>query len=133
MSEETTAVLQEDETCPAVGYQAVAVSVPVTVRPFARTGTTATRCCGTPLVKSGRDVGPGTKNGFCSFTIGQNLVVAIPVAFGAQASVGDAYVDCLGASAEEMDCDTLAAMTEPNQPEATVPADTATTTATTGT
>ena len=110
MVEDNVTTLQENETCPAVGYQAVTVSVPVSVKPFAKTGNTVTRCCGTPMVKSGTSVGQGTKNGTCNFTIGQNIVVAIPVAFGAQATVGDTYVDCIGASAEEIDCDTLPAM-----------------------
>lgn len=99
--------LQENMTCPAVGYQAVNVNVPVTVTPFAKAGSTATRCCGTPIVKSGKSIGQGTKNGICNFTIGQNIVVAIPVAFGAEAAVGDTYVDCLGASAEEIECESL--------------------------
>ncbi len=108
MSEEnTTLVQQENETCPAVGYQAVTVSVPVTVKPFAHAGSTTTKCCGKPIVKPGNITGPGTKNGICNFTIGQNIVVSIPVAFGAEATVGDTYVDCLGASAEEIDCDSI--------------------------
>ncbi len=117
MSEDNTNLTQENETCPAIGYQAVNVNVPVTVRPYARTGVTTTRCCGTPIVKSGKSIGQGTKNGICNFTIGQNIVVAIPVAFGAEATVGDTYVDCLEASAEEIDCDTLANLGDPNQPE----------------
>ncbi len=119
MSEENTALVENNETCPAIGYQAVNVNVPVTVRPFAKTGSTVTRCCGAPIVKSGKSIGQGTKNGICNFSIGQNIVVAIPVAFGAEATVGDTYVDCLGASAEEIDCDTLSNLAEPNQPEAT--------------
>lgn len=108
---------QENMTCPAVGYQAVNVNVPVTITPFAKAGATATRCCGTPIVKSGKSIGQGTKNGICNFTIGQNIIVAIPVAFGAEAVVGDTYVDCLGASAEEIDCAALPQMPESNQPE----------------
>lgn len=119
MIEENVTFLQENETCPAVGYQAVTVSVPVTVKPFAQSGITVTRCCGTPIVRSGKDIGAGTKNGMCNFTIGQNIVVAIPVAFGAQATVGDTYVDCLGASAEEIDCDILSKIGEGTQPEVT--------------
>lgn len=113
---------QENATCPSVGYQAVNVNVPVTITPFAQAGATSTRCCGTPIVKSGKSIGQGTKNGICNFTIGQNIIVAIPVAFGAEAVVGDTYVDCLGASAEEIDCDTLAQLQGPNKPETTPPA-----------
>lgn len=113
-------ILQDNATCPTVGYQAVNVNVPVTVTPFAHAGSTITRCCGTPIVKSGKATGQGTKNGTCNFTLGQNIVVAIPVAFGAEATVGDTYVDCLGASSEEIDCGTLSQIMEPIQPDAVV-------------
>lgn len=113
MDLESSFPLLDNATCPTVGYQAVNVNVPVTVTPFARAGSTMTRCCGTPIIKSGKTVGQGTKNGMCNFTIGQNIVVAIPVAFGAEATVGDTYVDCIGASSEEIDCDTLSQMVEP--------------------
>lgn len=112
-----TQPLQENATCPSVGYQAVNVSVPVTITPFAQAGATATRCCGKPIVKAGKSIGQGVKNGICNFTIGQNIVVAIPVGFGADAVVGDTYVDCLGASEEEIDCDTLSLLQDQNQPE----------------
>lgn len=107
MIENIDNILQDNETCPAVGYQAVNVNVPVTVKPYARTGSTTTRCCGAPIVKSGISVGQGTKNGVCNFSIGQNLVIAIPVAFGAEATVGDTYVECYEASDNEIDCKTL--------------------------
>lgn len=109
--------MQENMTCPAVGYQAINVSVPISITPFAKTGATMTKCCGSPIVKSGKNIGQGTKNGVCNFTIGQNIVVAIPVDFGAEAVVGDTYIDCLGASAEEIDCGNLPSLPEPTQPE----------------
>ncbi|MGL4791541.1 MAG: hypothetical protein ACRCW1_09050 [Anaerotignaceae bacterium] len=108
----TNNVSGENATCPAVGYQAVNVNVPVTVTPFAQTGSTVTSCCGAPTVTAGIST-TGIKNGACTFTIGQNLVVAIPVAFGAQATTGDAYVDCIGAAAEEITCDALSQMVQP--------------------
>ncbi len=42
--------LNEAQTCPAIGYQAASICVPVTVTPFAQTGATTTKCCGTPVV-----------------------------------------------------------------------------------
>lgn len=39
-------VYSENQTCPAVGYQAATVCVPVTVEPFAKAGMTKTKCCG---------------------------------------------------------------------------------------
>ena len=77
--------LDQAQTCPAVGYQTASVCVPVTVTPFAQTGITVTRCCGTPVVTPGVNVCPGVKNGACFFTISQDVCVAVPVDFGAVA------------------------------------------------
>lgn len=51
----------------------------------------------------------GSKERLCSFTLSQNVCVAVPVDFGATATVGGAYVECLGASAEDIctACDIL--------------------------
>ena len=38
---------QTEQTCPTVAYQMSSVCVPVKVTPFARTGATFTKCCGT--------------------------------------------------------------------------------------
>lgn len=96
----------ENQTCPTVGYQAASVCVPVTVTPFANAGATVTKCCGAATVVPGRQICAGIKNGVCSFTLSQNVCVAVPVAFGATADVGEAYVECLGSSAEDIctDC-----------------------------
>lgn len=94
-----------DQTCPSVGYQTVSVCVPVTVTPFAHTNPTSTHCCGDAIVTSGNTPCPGSRNGTCSFTISQTLCVEVPVEFGASASVGDTYVNCIGASSEDCtDC-----------------------------
>lgn len=97
----------EDQTCPAVGYQSASICVPVTVTPFARTGMTVTKCCGSPVVISGDVACGGIKNGACAFTISQEICVAVPVEFGAVASVGDTFVNCNGASSENIceNCD----------------------------
>ena len=63
------------------------------------------------LPQSGRDSRNrplrSIKNGACTFTITQDVCVAVPVDFGAVATVGDAYVSCLNASADDIctDCD----------------------------
>ena len=36
-------LLNENQTCPAVGYQSASICVPVTVTPFAQTGMTTTK------------------------------------------------------------------------------------------
>ena len=89
MSEINANVLNETQTCPAVGYQSASICVPVTVTPFAPTGVTMTKCCGEPVVTPGREVCGGLKNGSCVFTITQDICVAVPVEFGAIATVGD--------------------------------------------
>lgn len=111
----------DTQTCPAVGYQSASICVPVTVTPFAQTGVTVTKCCGSPVVTPGRDTCGGMRNGSCFFTISQDICVAVPVEFGATATVGDTYVNCNGAS--ELDictgCDQLP--TPPAEPQ--LPAD----------
>jgi hypothetical protein len=76
--------------------------VPVTVTPFANTGTTITKLCGDTIVTPGATNCTGTKNGICSFTRSQIVSVAIPVEFGATAEVGDTYVNCLAATNEDL-------------------------------
>lgn len=95
-----------DQTCPTVAYQMSSVCVPVTVSPFAKTGATSTKCCGEPIVTTGKNTCGGVKNGQCVFTISQNICIAVPVEFGATASVGDAYIDCIDASSDDIcsDC-----------------------------
>lgn len=75
--------LMENQTCPAIGYQSASICVPVTVTPYAQTGVTTTKCCGTPVVTPGIAVCGGIKNGSCAFTITQDICVAVPVEFGA--------------------------------------------------
>jgi len=93
-------------TCPAVGYQTADVCVAVTVTPSADTGTPVTQCCGDPVVTPGRNTCSGTKKGACVFTISQRVCVAVPVTFGATATPGDTYVECVAASADDLcsDC-----------------------------
>ena len=97
----------EVQTCPAIGYQSASVCVPVTVTPFAQTGITVTKCCGEPVVTPGMVTCGGTKNGSCFFTISQDVCVAVPVEFGAVASVGDAFVSGNGTSGTDIctNCD----------------------------
>lgn len=91
-----------DGSCPTTGFQKVGVCVPVIVTPFARAGQTVTKCCGDPVVVAGEKPCPGKKNGACAFTISQTICVEVPVRFGATAAVGDTFVDCLGASADDI-------------------------------
>lgn len=64
------------------------------------------KCCTKPTVTAGKYTCNGVKNGQCVFTISQDICVEVPVEFGAVATVGDTYVACNGASADEIcpDC-----------------------------
>lgn len=119
LNNETVNPLAENQTCPAVGYQSASICVPVTVTPFAQTGVTVTKCCGTPVVTPGRETCGGVKNGACFFTISQDICVAVPVEFGAVATVGDTYVNCNGASEDDIctGCQKLPPIPEPVIPE----------------
>lgn len=112
--------LTEAQTCPAVGYQAASICVPVTVTPFAQTGATTTKCCGTPVVTPGIAVCGGVKNGSCAFTITQDICVAVPVEFGAVASVGDSFVSCSDASDQDI-CTTCGQTAAPTASPTDVP------------
>lgn len=59
-----------------------------------------------PTVTAGKYTCNGVKNSQCVFTISQDICVEVPVEFGAVAAVGDTYVACNGASADEIcpDC-----------------------------
>jgi hypothetical protein len=105
MSENTT-ITDQVGTCPTVGYQSASICVPVTVTPFANAEPTTTKCCGTPVVVPGKIACDGAKNGTCLFTISQDICISVPVSFGAVATVGDTYVTCNGASADDIctDC-----------------------------
>ena len=91
-----------DQTCPAVGYQRIGLCVPVTVTPFVHPKATKTKCCGNPKIKSGEMPCIGKKNGVCTFTISQTICIEVPVEFGATTTVDDIFVDCLGASADDI-------------------------------
>lgn len=99
----------QDQTCPTTAYQLSSVCVPVTVSPFAKTGVTSTKCCGTSVVIPGKNTCDGIKNGQCVFTVVQDICVEVPVEFGAVASVGDTYVNCIDSSADDIctNCDDI--------------------------
>ena len=90
------------ETCPAIGYQKASVCVPVTVTPFAKPGDTKTFCCGEPVITEGIEPCEGKVGGSCSFTITQNICVAVPVEFGAVSKVGDTTVTCGETSSKDI-------------------------------
>ena len=68
-----------------------------------------------PVVTQGRDTCGGTKGGSCFFTISQDICVAVPVEFGAVATVGDTFVTCNGASEDDIctGCEQVPDLPEP--------------------
>lgn len=113
MFNENIVTATENQTCPAIGYQSASMCVPVTITPYAQTGSTITKCCGNPIVTPGRISCTEERNGSCAFTISQDICVAVPVAFGAIASVGDTYVTCNGASSEDICSEYIQPVTVP--------------------
>lgn len=90
-----------ETSCAVFAHQRATVCVPVTVTPFASVGDTITRCCGNPVVRPGTAVCDGTLMGSCVFTISQDVCIAVPVAFGANAVVGRYSVLCGDAATGE--------------------------------
>lgn len=80
--------IQQVETCSATGFQTASVCVPVTIIPFVRAGTITTYSYGEPVIVPGETVSPGTPNGTCSFTVTQSICTAVPLQFGATATIG---------------------------------------------
>lgn len=94
----------EEAGCPAVGYQDVNISVPVTIKPFGEVGNAKVQCMGKPMVSSGIQDESEKSDDICRFTITQRLRVEVPVIFGARAEAGKASVECGCRGREECCC-----------------------------
>lgn len=90
MAEEQTSSVSTP--CEVIAYQKADVCVPITVKPDVTTGTITTICCGTPEIKQGSQCSGGATE--CSFTVTQTVCVKVPLTFGADATVGQAGIDC---------------------------------------
>lgn len=98
----------EIRTCPTMSNLETTVRLPVRVCPFADPGTVVVECSGAHTIESGYNTCTGNINGSCEFTISQTMNIGIPVVFGASVQIGDAYVECGGASGtidEDCPCD----------------------------
>lgn len=89
-----------DEVSPTVGYQAATVCVPVTVTPYANVGSTVTYGYGEAVITPKIAMLTDAANTSTSFTITQNICVAVPIQFGASASAGEPSVIGKTASSE---------------------------------
>ena len=88
-------ILQGDHTaCPLMGHHEVEICLPITIKPYAKTGPIKTKCCGAAVIRPGVKSCEGIKDGECCFTITQKLRVDIPIVFGAKSMTGDSYVCC---------------------------------------
>lgn len=78
------------EACPAYASHEATAYMPVSIDVFAEHGTPTVDCCGAPEVTFG-DV-PCGSDGICEFTVSQRIKICIPMAFGADVTVGNSYV-----------------------------------------
>ncbi|NMC55921.1 MAG: hypothetical protein GYA50_01700 [Eubacteriaceae bacterium] len=90
----------DNEVSPAVGYQSATVCVPVTVTPYANVGSTATYGYGEAVITPGIAMLTEAPKTSASFTITQNICIAVPIQFGASASAGEPSVIGKTASSE---------------------------------
>lgn len=98
-SDETLELLQQ---CQVTGYQAASVCVPVTVTPYAQAGVPQVRTCGDPVVTADDSLCTGELGGSCTFTIRQDICIAIPVTIDAKAIASELRVACYGVSGEDI-------------------------------
>lgn len=95
-------ICKQPEPCISIGYQRTSICVPVTITPFTKVQPTTTICCGNPIVMPGSSTCIGTVNGSCNFFLSQKLCIAVPVEFGAIASVDAPSVICGSATDEDI-------------------------------
>ncbi len=79
-------------TCLSCVNSSSTACVPIKICPFADTETISIECCGSPVIRESCDDCRGTINGRNEFTVSQNIMVSIPIVFGADVVVGDTYV-----------------------------------------
>lgn len=80
--------------CDVCAYTTATLCVPVTVKPYAQTGTPITYCVGETIIHQGENVCGGVKDGCCKFTVTKTVKVKVPILFGADTSVDSVYVTC---------------------------------------
>lgn len=102
---------QKLPACPAVGSQTATICLPVSIKPYAITGSAKLECCGKPVIAPACKTCHGIPNGKCDFTISQTIRIDLPVEFGATVTTGDTFVDCYcDSDFSAYDCAKLQAM-----------------------
>lgn len=103
-------------TCPVNASHETTACVPVSVSPFADPGPISIENCGAPVINCGGEPCCGIVNGRFEFTVSQTMKINIPIIFGADIAVGEAYVhngqttgcingECTSCSCSECECD----------------------------
>lgn len=101
--------------CPVTACHETTVCVPVSISPFAESGSISIECCGSTVIHGGCDSCRGTVNGIHEFTVSQRMKLNIPIAFGADVIIGETYVqdeetsgfidgDCCACNCSEEQC-----------------------------
>lgn len=78
------------EACPVCASHEATAYMPVSIDVFAEHGTPTVDCCGDPQVTFGETPRGGDSS--CDFTVSQRIQICIPMAFGADVTVGSSYV-----------------------------------------
>lgn len=89
-------------TCTRSAYQNATVNVPVAIRPTSFAGRSKIVCCSDPVIKGIRRKKHRDEQ-ICYFTISQEICVEVPVHFGAEACIGQSWVECHDVSTDECD------------------------------
>ena len=82
----------QENTCMSNTIEEVNVSVPVSVRAYSNVGKASINCMGTPVINTNSFQPTCEHCSVSKFMISQNLLVEIPVMFGAEVEVGSEHV-----------------------------------------
>lgn len=89
------------KACDTVNFHKSKVSVPVEIEPFAKVGQISTKCQGKPIITPGEICDHNKCDKTCKFVITQEIVVAIPISFGAKTIIGEEVIECMMISNDE--------------------------------
>lgn len=92
----------KEANCARVATQTAKVCVPISLKPYARTGRVVVRCLGDMEINRCCHC-EGKVDGSCEFTVSQVLKIDIPVEFGATVKTGATYVQCGRREGDEKD------------------------------
>ena len=82
-----------DEPCSTVTSRSMEVCLPVSVKPFAKPGKGAVKCCGKHNIENGLICAKDAALN-CDFTVKQKICVELPIEFGAAVTHDEPNVEC---------------------------------------